>query len=144
MIALALTFGFARKYTYIFTTFSALVIWGIAEGFGGPYNGSSTDIGAAVMYAVVAVGLLVLSQYPRVASASTIYSNNTSTGGTESQSPVNTITPTQIRQAPLRSQSQSQSRNRIRSPQRTGRWRPHTEQALFGPTQRRAWTRIQR
>jgi nitrite reductase (NO-forming) len=64
VIALALIFGFARKSTYIFTIFSALVIWGIAEGFGGPYSGSSTDIGAAVMYAVVAFGLLVLSQYP--------------------------------------------------------------------------------
>jgi uncharacterized membrane protein YphA (DoxX/SURF4 family) len=64
VIALALIFGFARKYTYIFTIFSALVIWGIAEGFGGPYSGTSTDIGAAVMYAVVAFGLLVLSQYP--------------------------------------------------------------------------------
>jgi uncharacterized membrane protein YphA (DoxX/SURF4 family) len=64
VIALALIFGFARKYTYILTIIAALFIWGIAEGFGGPYSGSSTDIGAAVMYAVVAFGLLVLSQYP--------------------------------------------------------------------------------
>ena len=64
VIALALIFGFARKFTYVFTIFSALFIWGIAEGFGGPYSGSSTDIGAAVMYAVVAFALLVLSQYP--------------------------------------------------------------------------------
>jgi nitrite reductase (NO-forming) len=58
-IALALIFGFARKTTYIVTIVSALFIWGVAEGFGGPYNGASTDIGAAVMYAVVAVSLLV-------------------------------------------------------------------------------------
>ena len=64
VIALALIFGFARKYTYILTIITALFVWGIAEGFGGPYSGSSTDIGAAVMYAVVAFGLLVLSQYP--------------------------------------------------------------------------------
>src|SRR3984885_15007509 len=64
VIALALIFGFARKYTYILTIITALFVWGIAEGFGGPYSGSSTNIGAAVMYAVVAFGLLVLSQYP--------------------------------------------------------------------------------
>jgi nitrite reductase (NO-forming) len=58
-IALALILGFARKTTYIVTIVSALFIWGVAEGFGGPYNGASTDIGAAVMYAVVAVSLLV-------------------------------------------------------------------------------------
>lgn len=59
VIALALIFGFARKTTYIVTIVSALFIWGVAEGFGGPYNGASTDIGAAVMYAVVAASLLV-------------------------------------------------------------------------------------
>jgi nitrite reductase (NO-forming) len=61
VIALALILGFARKVTYIVTIFSALFIWGIAEGFGGPYSATSTDIGAAVMYAVVALSLLVLS-----------------------------------------------------------------------------------
>ncbi len=61
VIALALIFGFARKVTYLVTIFAALFIWGIAEGFGGPYSATSTDIGAAVMYAVVALALLVLS-----------------------------------------------------------------------------------
>ena len=60
LIAFALIFGFARKVTYIATIFTALGIWAIAEGFGGPYNATSTDIGAAVMYAVVALALLVL------------------------------------------------------------------------------------
>jgi hypothetical protein len=64
VIALALIFGFARKLTYIVTIFSGVMIWGIAEGFGGPYSGTSTDIGTAIIYAVVAVALLVLSQYP--------------------------------------------------------------------------------
>jgi nitrite reductase (NO-forming) len=63
-IALALIFGFARKLTYMVTIFSGVMIWGIAEGFGGPYSGTSTDIGTAVIYAVVAAALLVLSQYP--------------------------------------------------------------------------------
>jgi nitrite reductase (NO-forming) len=61
LIGLALVLGFARKLTYIVTFFTGLGIWAVAEGFGGPYNSSSTDIGAAVMYAVVALGLLALN-----------------------------------------------------------------------------------
>ena len=61
LIGLALIFGFARKTTYIVTFLTGLGIWAVAEGFGGPYNSGSTDIGAAVMYAVVALGLLALN-----------------------------------------------------------------------------------
>jgi uncharacterized membrane protein YphA (DoxX/SURF4 family) len=61
LIGLALILGFARKTTYILTALTGLGIWAIAEGFGGPYSSSSTDIGAAVMYAVVALGLLALN-----------------------------------------------------------------------------------
>lgn len=61
LIGLALIFGFARKLTYIVAAITGLGIWAVAEGFGGPYNSGSTDIGAAVMYAVVALGLLALN-----------------------------------------------------------------------------------
>jgi nitrite reductase (NO-forming) len=61
LIGLALVLGFARKSTYIVTAITGLGIWAIAEGFGGPYNSGSTDIGAAVMYAVVVLGLLALN-----------------------------------------------------------------------------------
>ena len=61
LIGLALIFGFARKTTYIVTFLTSVGIWAVAEGFGGPYNAGSTDIGAAVMYAVVALGLLALN-----------------------------------------------------------------------------------
>ena len=61
LIGLALIFGFARKTTYIVTFLTSVGIWAVAEGFGGPYNSGSTDIGAAVMYAVVALGLLALN-----------------------------------------------------------------------------------
>ena len=61
MIALALILGFARKTTYNVTAFVSLGIWAVAEGFGGPYTATSTDIGSAVIYAVVAICLLVLS-----------------------------------------------------------------------------------
>ena len=61
VIALALIFGFARKVTYIFSALVALGIWSIAEGFGGPHSSTSTDIGSAVIYAVVAMSLLAMS-----------------------------------------------------------------------------------
>ena len=61
LIGLALIFGFARKTTYIVAFLTGLGIWAVAEGFGGPYNSGSTDIGAAVMYSVVALGLLALN-----------------------------------------------------------------------------------
>ena len=61
LIGLALIFGFARKLTYILAAVTGLGIWAVAEGFGGPYTSGSTDIGAAVMYAVVALGLLALN-----------------------------------------------------------------------------------
>jgi uncharacterized membrane protein YphA (DoxX/SURF4 family) len=61
LIAVALIAGFARKTTYLVTIVSGLGIWAVAEGFGGPYTASSTDIGAACIYALVALALLVLS-----------------------------------------------------------------------------------
>jgi nitrite reductase (NO-forming) len=63
LIAAALIFGFARKLTYILAAVFALLIWSTAEGFGGPYASGASDIGAAVMYAVVFLGLLALSYY---------------------------------------------------------------------------------
>jgi nitrite reductase (NO-forming) len=61
VIALSLIFGFARKSIYIIGALFSMTIWGTAEGFGGPYNATSTDIGAAVMYAVVFLALLALN-----------------------------------------------------------------------------------
>src|SRR5580700_3582262 len=53
LIALALVFGFARRTTYLTATLFTLVIWSVAEGFGGPYTSGSTDIGTAIIYAIV-------------------------------------------------------------------------------------------
>jgi nitrite reductase (NO-forming) len=60
LVAFAVIFGFARKLTYISAAVFSVVIWATAEGFGGPYTSSSTDIGTAVIYAVVFMGLLAL------------------------------------------------------------------------------------
>jgi len=61
LIAVALIVGFARKLTYISAALFSILIWATAEGFGGPYTAGATDIGSAVIYAVVFVGLLALN-----------------------------------------------------------------------------------
>jgi uncharacterized membrane protein YphA (DoxX/SURF4 family) len=61
VIALCLIFGFARMSIYVIGALFSLTIWGTAEGFGGPYGATSTDIGAAVMYTLVFLALLALN-----------------------------------------------------------------------------------
>jgi|ERR1039458_413926 nitrite reductase (NO-forming) len=63
LIALALIVGFARKLTYVSTIVFSILIWSTAEGFGGPYTSGVSDIGTAIIYAVVFLGLLCLSYY---------------------------------------------------------------------------------
>lgn len=58
-IALAILFGFAKRFTYILAIAFSLLIWSTAEGFGGPYTAGSTDIGAAIIYGLVALTLLI-------------------------------------------------------------------------------------
>ena len=62
LVALALLLGFARRTTYLSGIVFTLFIWGVAEGFGGPYSSASTDIGAAVIYAVVFFALYGLER----------------------------------------------------------------------------------
>jgi nitrite reductase (NO-forming) len=73
LIALALIAGFARKLTYISAIMFSLLIWATAEGFGGPYTSGASDIGTAVIYAVVFAGLLTLSYYAGPARFSADY-----------------------------------------------------------------------
>ena len=56
-IALGLIFGFLSKAALTGGMLMALVIWTTAEGFGGPYQPGSTDIGAAIIYFIVFVAL---------------------------------------------------------------------------------------
>jgi nitrite reductase (NO-forming) len=58
-IALALLVGFARKSLYLFGAVYSLLIWATAEGFGGPYQQGSTDIGTGIIYTFVFVALLI-------------------------------------------------------------------------------------
>jgi uncharacterized membrane protein YphA (DoxX/SURF4 family) len=73
LIAVALITGFARKLTYSAAIVFSLLIWATAEGFGGPYTSGASDIGTAVIYAVVFAGLLALSYYAGPARYSADY-----------------------------------------------------------------------
>jgi nitrite reductase (NO-forming) len=63
LVALAVIFGFARKVSYIAAAVFSVVIWAAAEGFGGPYASGSSDIGTAIIYALVFMCLLTLAAY---------------------------------------------------------------------------------
>jgi nitrite reductase (NO-forming) len=59
-LAVALLTGFARKVTYSVGALYTALIWATAEGFGGPYvAGSSTDVGAAIIYTLLFLTLLI-------------------------------------------------------------------------------------
>lgn len=58
-IALSLISGILSRYAMYGGIAMAFVIWSTAEGFGGPYSPGSTDIGAAVIYILVFVALLL-------------------------------------------------------------------------------------
>ena len=59
-LAAALLTGFARKTTYAVGAFYTALIWATAEGFGGPYvPGTSTDVGAAIIYTLLFLVLLI-------------------------------------------------------------------------------------
>lgn len=53
VIALGLILGLLSNLTNVGGALLALVIWSTAEGFGGPYQAGSTDVGAAIIYALV-------------------------------------------------------------------------------------------
>lgn len=57
-IAIALL-GVFMNLTSVIGTLLAVVIWSTAEGFGGPYQAGSTDIGAAIIYVLVFAGLFL-------------------------------------------------------------------------------------
>src|SRR5215471_9869956 len=52
-IAIALIIGAFTNLTALVGVLLSVVIWSTAEGFGGPYNAGSTDIGAAIIYPLV-------------------------------------------------------------------------------------------
>jgi nitrite reductase (NO-forming) len=61
-LAAALLLGFARKSTYLIGAGYSLMVWATGEGFGGPYRSGSTDVGAALIYAIVFAALFVIDR----------------------------------------------------------------------------------
>jgi thiosulfate dehydrogenase [quinone] large subunit len=61
LIAVGLILGLFSNLTFVTGAALSLIIWSTAEGFGGPYVGTSTDIGAAVIYPLVFAGLYLSS-----------------------------------------------------------------------------------
>lgn len=60
-VAIGLIFGIFSNLTNVAGILLSLVIWSTAEGFGGPYTAGSTDIGSAIIYVLVFVGLFLAS-----------------------------------------------------------------------------------
>lgn len=60
-VALGLILGALSNLTNIAGILLSVVIWATAEGFGGPYMAGSADIGAAIIYALVFVGLFLVN-----------------------------------------------------------------------------------
>lgn len=58
-VALGLILGVFMNLTNLVGILLTVVIWTTAEGFGGPYVAGSTDIGAAIIYPLVFVGLFL-------------------------------------------------------------------------------------
>ena len=56
-IAIALILGIFTNLTALVGVLLSLAVWSTAEGFGGPYVAGSTDIGSAIIYVPVFVGL---------------------------------------------------------------------------------------
>ena len=61
LIAILLLVGLFSNLTYVAGVALSLVIWSTAEGFGGPYMPGSTDIGTAIIYAIVFIALFLAS-----------------------------------------------------------------------------------
>jgi uncharacterized membrane protein YphA (DoxX/SURF4 family) len=60
-LALVLLLGVARRTGYVGGAVYALLLWAVGEGFGGPYDSSSTDIGTGVIYTMMFITLLAFA-----------------------------------------------------------------------------------
>ncbi len=60
-VAVGLILGVLSNLTNLGGALLSRVIWSTAEGFGGPYQPGSTDIGAAVIYVLVFAGLFLVN-----------------------------------------------------------------------------------
>lgn len=68
-IAVGLILGLARRAVYVGGILWSIAIWTIPEGFGGSFLSGATDIGTAIMYALLFAVLLTLEGLPTVTGA---------------------------------------------------------------------------
>ena len=59
-MAIGLVLGLGRRVLYIAGAFYSLAIWSVPEGFGAPFAPGATDIGTAIMYAILFASLYAL------------------------------------------------------------------------------------
>lgn len=64
LIAAGLILGFARRSVYLGGMLWSIAIWTIPEGFGGSFVAGATDIGTAIMYALIFGFLYTLETLP--------------------------------------------------------------------------------
>jgi thiosulfate dehydrogenase (quinone) large subunit len=69
LIAAGLILGLARRAVYIGGIAWSIAIWTIPEGFGGSFLSGATDIGTAIMYALVFATLYSLETLPTATGA---------------------------------------------------------------------------
>jgi len=60
-IAIGLILGLFSNLVYAGGALLSLLIWAVAEGFGGPYTSGASDIGTGIIYVFVFLGLFLLS-----------------------------------------------------------------------------------
>jgi thiosulfate dehydrogenase [quinone] large subunit len=60
-LAISLIFGLFSNVGYIGGALLSLMIWTVAEGFGGPYGPGATDIGSAIIYIPALLALFFAS-----------------------------------------------------------------------------------
>lgn len=60
-LALVLLLGVARRAGYTAGALYMLMVWGVGEGFGGPYTTGATDIGTGIVYVLLFATLLALA-----------------------------------------------------------------------------------
>ncbi len=62
IIAVGLLLGLARRFTYLLGALFSLLIWTTAEGLGGPYTAGATNLGPALVYALVFIALILFAR----------------------------------------------------------------------------------
>jgi thiosulfate dehydrogenase (quinone) large subunit len=60
-LAVVLLLGVARRLGYTVGLIYSLLVWAVGEGFGGPYESGSTDVGTGIVYALLFATLLVFA-----------------------------------------------------------------------------------